>query len=275
MNIDPNQNEMTLQPSNALAVEVSEDDGSPAQPTLKALQDAGLAPKAEAQESSKADELAALRAELKEQREAQAQQVAELTNLIKAQSTAKAQPTQTAEEFEAELLTEILTSPSAAIERIIAQRETKAQADKVAREAAISDANARLVKLAPDVSKLKADPALGKEFQAYIDADPTRKDAMARSAQTMDIETRALMVRSFFENKEARGSLESSIPDNAAAKALAQAAGSPNSQSANQATGKEVFSRSALQRLAQTDPSRYQALGPAIRLAYIENRIVE
>ena len=208
-------------------------------------------------------ELAALRAELE---------------ALKAAPKAPAAPAEPkAHEAETEedddLLAEFLADPVRGVSKAMAKALEQEQKAVAARNKAIEEANAEVLKAVPEARELSADP----EYHAWVAADPRRAALAARGQRDLDVAVSVTLLSAFKELKNLKAAPAADANQSAALptgnEALEDALAGGGGEGTVEPTDTRVFRRADIQELAVKDPERYQAIVAEIRQAYLEGRV--
>lgn len=219
-----------------------------------------------------AEEIAASYEQLEREFGRRGNELGELRKITDDILKAQLSPTKQAESEDGITSETLLDDPQAAIDRAIANSpEVKAlRADKA--ETASNVALERLKTDHPDAGAVIASP----DFNAWINAIPSRAARYATADNVQDFDVANELIATF---KEVHPVSTPTPEQTAAADAARQAeldgvrGAKPGASNPGTKQKGKILLRADLMRLRQSDPDRYNRLGPQIEKAYAENRV--
>lgn len=219
-----------------------------------------------------AEEIAASYEQLEREFGRRGNELGELRKITDDILKAQLSPTKQAESEGGITSETLLDDPQAAIDRAIANSpEVKAlRADKA--ETASNVALERLKTDHPDAGAVIASP----DFNAWINAIPSRAARYAKADNVQDFDVANELIATF---KEVHPVSTPTPEQTAAADAARQAeldgvrGAKPGASNPGTKQKGKILLRADLMRLRQSDPDRYNRLGPQIEKAYAENRV--
>lgn len=219
-----------------------------------------------------AEEIAASYEQLEREFGRRGNELGELRKITDDILKAQLSPTKQAESEDGITSETLLDDPQAAIDRAIANSpEVKAlRADKA--ETASNVALERLKTDHPDAGAVIASP----DFNAWINAIPSRAARYAKADNVQDFDVANELIATF---KEVHPVSTPTPEQTAAADAARQAeldgvrGAKPGASNPGTKQKGKILLRADLMRLRQSDPDRYNRLGPQIEKAYAENRV--
>lgn len=219
-----------------------------------------------------AEEIAASYEQLEREFGRRGNELGELRKITDDILKAQLSPTKQAESEGGITSETLLDDPQAAIDRAIANSpEVKAlRADKA--ETASNVALERLKTDHPDAGAVIASP----DFNAWINAIPSRAARYATADNVQDFDVANELIATF---KEVHPVSTPTPEQTAAADAARQAeldgvrGAKPGASNPGTKQKGKILLRADLMRLRQSDPDRYNRLGPQIEKAYAENRV--
>ena len=219
-----------------------------------------------------AEEIAASYEQLEREFGRRGNELGELRKITDDSLKAQLSPTKQAESEGGITSETLLDDPQAAIDRAIANSpEVKAlRADKA--ETASNVALERLKTDHPDAGAVIASP----DFNAWINAIPSRAARYAKADNVQDFDVANELIATF---KEVHPVSTPTPEQTAAADAARQAeldgvrGAKPGASNPGTKQKGKILLRADLMRLRQSDPDRYNRLGPQIEKAYAENRV--
>ena len=234
--------------------------------------DANYEQKARFTLDSSAEEIAASYEQLEREFGRRGNELGELRKITDDILKAQLSPTKQAESEDGITSETLLDDPQAAIDRAIANSpEVKAlRADKA--ETASNVALERLKTDHPDAGAVIASP----DFNAWINAIPSRAARYATADNVQDFDVANELIATF---KEVHPVSTPTPEQTAAADAARQAeldgvrGAKPGASNPGTKQKGKILLRADLMRLRQSDPDRYNRLGPQIEKAYAENRV--
>lgn len=162
---------------------------------------------------------------------------------------------------------DFFSDPDKAVDKRINSHPAIRQAQELNARMQSEQAKSALISKHPDAADIAGDPA----FADWIQASKWRKELYSRADSQFDAEA----ADELFSQWKSAKSASSSVLDaeKASRKETLKKASTGSSKGSSEPKGKTFYRRRDIIELIQTNPERYHAMEPEIRLAYAEGRV--
>tara|TARA_R110002073_G_C9403937_1_gene574802 strand:+ start:634 stop:1431 length:798 start_codon:yes stop_codon:yes gene_type:complete len=162
---------------------------------------------------------------------------------------------------------DFFTDPEAAVNRAIANHPEIVNARKVTQEGTKAQALSALKAAHKDMDTILADKAFGD----WVMESPIRQKLYAQADQSFDYDSANELFSNWKERKSAVQ--QTNKAERQARKSKLKSASTGTAQGSSEKASKQIYRRSDIIKLMQTDPDRYQSISGEIMKAYQEGRV--
>jgi len=159
------------------------------------------------------------------------------------------------------------TDPQKAVDMAIANHPKIREAETVTAQLRQQEAMSKLKGAHPDFETIVQDQG----FLDWVQKSKVRVELLRRADRQYDFDSADELLSTWKERKNL--AKETVDQEAQARKESVKKASTGNTKGSAEAPSRKVYRRADIIKLMQTDPDRYQALAPEIRLAYAEGRV--
>ena len=157
--------------------------------------------------------------------------------------------------------------PQKAVDMAIANHPKIKEAETVTAQLKQQEAMSKLKSAHPDFETIVQDQG----FLDWVQKSKVRVELLRRADRQYDFDSADELLSTWKERKNL--AKETVAQETQARKESVKKASTGNTKGSAEAPSRKVYRRADIIKLMQTDPDRYQALAPEIRLAYAEGRV--